>query len=368
MDANAPWVRSLFQVMPAGVAVRAFRTRGPVAAVRGAAEFLRSRRRRLDRPRWSERPILIPSWSKLPRITTAVCRHELGRAVRGATNPVIVYTLPHYAGLVDEWPHVPRVYFAYDPYGCYTGWDAAAVDADERRMLAGCDAAFAVSPALAEDFRKLGDRPVFVQPNGVAPEFVAAFDAPLPAPQDLPPGGPPIVGCVGQISRAYDWDLLEDLVDRCPDLSFVFVGPLFPEGPEVRKQVDRLFARSNVRALGAKPHAELPRYIARFDVCLNPLRVDACNDRRSVLRFYDYLASDRPVVSTAIASALQHGPHVKIGRDAGEIAGLLHTLSGPGRPAIDRSTRREYLGRHTWERRAETFLSNLRTVLAARPA
>jgi glycosyltransferase involved in cell wall biosynthesis len=261
---------------------------------------------------------------------------------------------------------VPEVYFAYDPYGCYTGWDTAAVAAGEQVLLNHCAAAFAISPALADDFRERTRRPVFVQPNGVSEEFLAAFDRPLPPPDDLPPGGPPIVGCVGQISRAYDWDLIDRIVHCCAELTFVFVGPVFPEVPAVRAKIDRLFAAANVRWLGPKPHAGLPRYIRRFDVCLNPLRVEPCNDRRSVLRLYDYLASDRPVVSTAVASALDHRPFVEIGHDESEMTALIRRHAGPDRPPVECAARQSYLRQHTWERRAELFLTNLRSVLATR--
>jgi glycosyltransferase involved in cell wall biosynthesis len=260
---------------------------------------------------------------------------------------------------------VPTVYFAYDPYQCYTGWDPAVVAAGEREMLARCDAAFAISPALAVDFRKVSQRPVFVQPNGVSATFLAAFEGPLPPPADLPPGGPPIIGCIGQISRAYDWELITELVRQSPELSFVFVGPIFDEGTAVKAQVERVFAAANVRWLGPKPHAELPRYINRFDVCLNPLRVEPCNDRRSLLRLYDYLASDRPIASTPVAAALEHRPHVEVGQDATDFAALLRRLT-TGNRVVDRAARRAYVRTHTWERRAELFLTNLRSAIANR--
>jgi glycosyltransferase involved in cell wall biosynthesis len=158
--------------------------------------------------------------------------------------------------------------------------------------------------------------------------------------------------------------LLDRLVRCCPESTFVFVGPVFDEPPPVRDQMDAVFAAPNVRRLGPKPHGDLPRYIARFDVCLNPLRVDPCNDRRSQLRLYEYLASDRPVVSTAIASALEHRPYVEVGRDAAEMASVIGRLAAE--PAVDRMARRSYIREHTWNKRAETFLSNLQSVLSAR--
>jgi Glycosyl transferases group 1 len=362
MDGNAPWVRSLFAAMPPEVTVSAFRPHGLAAAVRHPIGLLRERRWRQTGARWFERAIVVPSWSRARRLTTALCRFHLGRRLACVqSEAVIVYTLPYYGGIAHRWPAVPRVYFAYDPYACYVGWDPTTIAAGERAMFAHCDAVFAISPALADDFRKTSQRPVFVQTNGVSAEFLSAFDTHLAAPDDLPSGGPPVVGIIGQISKAYDWELLSELVQRCPDLSFVFVGPRFDEGPQERARIDRVFTMPNVRFLGPRPHADLPRYIQRFDVCFNPLRVEPCNDRRSLLRLFDYLASDRPIVSTDIAPAREHRPHVEIGADAAELADLTHRCVAGG--GVARIARRDYIRRHTWERRAETFLSNLRAAL-----
>jgi glycosyltransferase involved in cell wall biosynthesis len=365
MDANTLCVRALFAAMPPEVTISAFVPRGLAAAVRQPLSLARDWQWREICPRWWEQAVVVPSWSRVPGLTAAVCGLHLGRR-SGVADTVIVYTLPYYARLACRWPGVPRVYFAYDPYGCYNGWDQAVVAAGERKMLTHCDAAFAISPALADDFRRLTDRPVFVQPNGVSESFLAMFDGPLPPPDDLPPHGPPIVGCVGQISRTYDWEMLAELVGLCPELRFVFVGPRFEEGPAEQERMDRVFRAANVSWLGPKPHADLPRYIRRFDVCLSPLRIEPCNDRRSLLRLYDYLASDRPIVSTAIASALEHKPHIEIGRDAGEMAVLLRRLSTAS--SVDRAARRAYIVKHTWTRRAELFLNRLRTIPACRGA
>jgi hypothetical protein len=362
VDANAPWVRALFEPLSAAATVHALRPVGPAAVVRRPSLLLGGWR--MSGPRWWDWTVVVPSWSKLPRVTTAACAFPVGGRLAGLADPVLVFTLPFYWRLARRWPGVPKVYFAYDPYQCYTGWDQAAVTDGERELLAHCDAAFAISPALANDFRKISRGPVFVQPNGVSESFLAAFEKPLAPPDDLPAGGPPIVGCVGQISRAYDLDLLEEVVRACPDLLFVFVGPIFSESSEFHQRIHRLFAAGNVRWLGPRPHDQIPRYIQRFDVCLNPLRVEPCNDRRSLLRLYDYLASDRPIVSTAVASALDHRPHVEVGRDAAEVTALLRRLAVE--PAVDRVARRNYIREHTWERRAQTFLSNLRSVLATK--
>jgi hypothetical protein len=86
-----------------------------------------------------------------------------------------------------------------------------------------------------------------------------------------------------------------------------------------------------------------------------------------LLRLYDYLASFRPIVSTAVAPALGHVPYVEIGRDAADLAALLRRSADGAN--VDRAARRAYIRTHTWRQRAEVFLTNLRSVLAGpRPA
>jgi hypothetical protein len=81
------------------------------------------------------------------------------------------------------------------------------------------------------------------------------------------------------------------------------------------------------------------------------------------LRLYDYLASDRPIVSTNVAAAAEHHPHVAVGRNVAELAGLLRAAAVEGISAADRAARRLYIRRQTWAHRANLFLTNLHSVL-----
>ena len=46
------------------------------------------------------------------------------------------------------------------------------------------------------------------------------------------------------------------------------------------------------------PQPELPAYLAQMDVCLNVFRAGALSKDVSPLKFYEYLATGKPVVST----------------------------------------------------------------------
>ena len=89
----------------------AFRPRG-LTAVRRPLALMRDWRWRATGPRWAERAIVVPSWSRAPRLTAAVCRFHLGRRL-GRTDgaEVIVYNLPYYAPLARRWPGVPARLF-----------------------------------------------------------------------------------------------------------------------------------------------------------------------------------------------------------------------------------------------------------------
>ena len=49
---------------------------------------------------------------------------------------------------------------------------------------------------------------------------------------------------------------------------------------------------------GLVPQPELPAYLAQMDVCLNVFRAGALSKDVSPLKFYEYLATGKPVVST----------------------------------------------------------------------
>jgi len=166
----------------------------------------------------------------------------------------------------------------------------------------------------------------------------------------------PRVGCVGQInSSAYDWELIEHLSANFPSAQFVFIGPRFKEGSSsAADRLETVFARPNVHWLGPKPHAHLSAYLRRFDVCINPLCVSEHNHRRSPLRLFDYLTSDRPIVSTAIAEAFNHVPFFGIGNDKEEFRQLLGEAFKV-KVAPDLERRRDYIAANTWQTRADEF-------------
>jgi hypothetical protein len=103
----------------------------------------------------------------------------------------------------------------------------------------------------------------------------------------------PILGFTGAMQHCIDYDLVAYAAHKHPEWSFVFIGaPL----PGVDTSV--LNGISNVHLLGKKPYKDMINYLAYFDVCLNIFREGDLSKDVSPLKFYEYLVTGKPIVST----------------------------------------------------------------------
>jgi hypothetical protein len=365
VDGNAGWVRSLFLAMRADVEVAFVRAYHPgffKAAVGKSIVHGRGRGKIQDNI-WDEYA-LIAGWTRFGGVSERLLLSRCRKIIRrwGGCEAV-VFTLPQYAGVAERMTGVPRIYYAFDPYEYYE-WDKAVTRATEDRLLATCETSVAISRKLEDDFRPRVRGALAYSPNAVSDSFVAALRAGVEPPADIAALPRPIIGCTGQINMTYDMDLIEALSAKLPHMTFVFVGGIVEGDPGKKARIESVLSRPNVKWLGQKDHKTLPAYIGSFDICFNPLAVTPHNDRRSPLRLYDYLATDRPILSTAVAEAAVHGNLISVGRTADECAALMTTMTGPAY-AVDLASRHAYIARNTWSARARQFLE---FIGPARPA
>jgi UDP-galactopyranose mutase len=82
------------------------------------------------------------------------------------------------------------------------------------------------------------------------------------------------------------------VADAQPDWSLVMVGPV------VKIDEAKLPRRPNIHYLGGKSYAELPRYLAGWDVALMPFAVNEATKFISPTKTPEYLSGGVPVVST----------------------------------------------------------------------
>ncbi len=143
-------------------------------------------------------------------------------------------------------------------------------------------------------------------PNGVDYEHFARVkrEARGTPPTDLAPivdRGRPIIGYHGALARWFDYDLVAEVARRRADLSFVLIGSDF----DFTLRETRLLSLPNVTWLGARPYADLPRYLAWMDAGIIPFQLNAVTHATSPIKLFEYMAAGLPVVITPMDESMR---------------------------------------------------------------
>jgi UDP-galactopyranose mutase len=176
---------------------------------------------------------------------------------------------------------------------------------------------------------------------------------PRPDPEDPPTQASiprPRLGYFGLIDERLDFELLAAVADDRPDWQIIMVGPV------VRIDPGRLPLRQNIHWMGMQPYERLPDFVAGWDVCLLPLAPGPSTRFVSPTRTLEYLAAERPVVST---------PIMDVATDFGDVVGVAATPEEfvllcqealdrpPAERAVEIMQMRRILDGTSWESTAE---------------
>jgi glycosyltransferase involved in cell wall biosynthesis len=110
----------------------------------------------------------------------------------------------------------------------------------------------------------------------------------------------PVFGYVGVIDERLDYPLIEALAREFPDASVVMAGPV------VKVSQADLPDLPNLHWLGQQPYDLLPALIKGFDVCLMPFALNDATRYINPTKTLEYMATGKPVVSTAIADVVRN--------------------------------------------------------------
>ena len=103
----------------------------------------------------------------------------------------------------------------------------------------------------------------------------------------------PVFGFIGMLQECIDYDCIEKLAKAYPQGEIIIIGKTLPG-----VDISALKNYPNIKFLGLIPQTELPKYISKFDVCLNVFREGRLSKDVSPLKLYEYLATGKPIVST----------------------------------------------------------------------
>jgi len=208
-------------------------------------------------------------------------------AEQGFSRPLLWCYSPTAADLVGLLPHGAVVYDCVDRHSAYPGMiNAQVVDNMERKLAEQADQVFCTAAGLYDTLIRYNPHTALI-PNGVAYELFVQAAGPKRS------EGPPRFCFVGMLQDCIAYDYLLALADAFPKAEIWLIGRAMP-GVDTAM----LAAKPNIRLLGLRPQQELPELISACDVCLNLFAPSRLSQDVSPLKFYEYLATGKPVVST----------------------------------------------------------------------
>lgn len=234
-----------------------------------------------------------------------------------------------------------------------------------------CDVIACISETLKEIIvRESGIPPekVVLVPNGVDTTF---FDPEQHKPQHLFKNFTlGFVGCLWPWQRL---DLLLEVLSELQadgvDISLVVVGdgPMRTEWEVHSQQV----GVANTKFIGQIPSADVPRYIAGFDLCYSgQVQLQIGEMYLSPLKLYEYMAMTKPVVASAFEDSRRLIRDGETGFlfEAGNKNDLKSTIlrayhSRTMLTEMGRRAREEIIARHSWTTRVCTLIAEVERIL-----
>lgn len=285
------------------------------------------------------------------KVNEALERAHIRKEMRrmGMERPLL-WLNPHYAvhmcgkmgergvvyDITDDWTSLSQ-----------SAWLRELVQRQDAELCRRADEVIVCSQRLYEMKEPLA-RSLHLVPNGVDVEHYRAAGDRANAPEAARQWPRPVLGYTGSIHPdRVDVDLVAELAERFSAGTVALVGPNMLPADEVQ----RLGKQGNVVITGPVPYAEVPSYMAAFDVCITPHQMTPFTESLNPIKLWEYLAAGKPIVSTDVAGFRDYPEVVRTARDAdGFAAAVGEALAEPQAVRV----KRQALAReNSWDARLD---------------
>ncbi|MBU4270696.1 MAG: glycosyltransferase [Planctomycetes bacterium] len=317
----------------------------------------------------------LPSDDDVRRMVSAI---DQLRCKWRITFAVVVVQLPFWTALAEKlrekfgWPIV------YDCMDDHSGFstNCESMLGVEERTIAEADLVVVTSDVLEAKVRPKARRTALIRnacdyehfsrvgnpglaAAGTTDRLAAAGTAANSGPgADVPSAAKHItIGFYGAIAEWFDADLVADLAELRPRWRFELIGSTFTG------DVARLEKLPNVKLLGEKPYADLPRFVAEWDAFIIPFKRIPLTEATNPVKAYEMLATGKPVAAVDL-------PELRpMARDgllslADDARGFAEALERELAEDCDRrrQQRRKFAARNTWKDRCEALDREIRRL------
>lgn len=269
------------------------------------------------------------------------------------------------AEYLSAFPKAVVFYDCVDDHAAQAGMDRnpKRVQEEENAILKRADLVTVTSKRLFEMMRERNRNVHLVLNAGDVSLFLPSVSpSPLPSPYTRR-GGQRILGTVGSLDGyKFDFELLEKIARQKPEWNITLIGELVVDRDH--QVVERLSALPNVNWLGAIPREKVPGYVHQFDVCLIPYRANQYNAASFPLKFWEFMASGKPIVVSGVPELKEYQPLIAYAENADKFIQMCEVAFKEG--SVRAAERIALAKQHGWEQRAERLLSLLKNTIKKR--
>jgi glycosyltransferase involved in cell wall biosynthesis len=277
---------------------------------------------------------------------------------------VLVVLRPDVITNLKDIPVDLRVYEIRDDYVAQarTPERAARLRRSQLSILNQADLVMAISERLVSDVSTVRPDCALTRTGVEFDLFSSASAADAPAVLRELPG--PRIGLVGNLNDRVDWDLVNAMAERLPEVSIAIIGPVYHATEYTLRSIEKLARHKNVHMIGSLPQEQLPSAIAALDVGIIPYRMTPVVERINPLKFLQYLSAGKPVVTTPIPCIADHHIVASIESDSIRFVNAVRQACESSHDPEAIEVRRGFARRRDWGEVAESQLRMYRAALA----
>jgi glycosyltransferase involved in cell wall biosynthesis len=251
------------------------------------------------------------------------------------------------------------IYHCVDEIKAQPGMPVVLLESAEKELVSRADIVFVTAPKLLETRREWNPNTHYLPNVADYDHFSKALDPATIIPADIEQIPAPRIGFIGAISGyKIDFDLIRFVAQSRPDWSIVLIGKIGEGDPWTDSST--LSGLSNIYLLGPRSYMDLPGYLKAFDVALLPNRLNDYTESMFPMKFFEYLAAGKIVVSVDLLSLQEFKDTVLIAKTPAEFVKQIEAaLDGKG---LSLEKRLELARAYTYESRTEKMMQLLVTL------
>ena len=279
----------------------------------------------LDENLWSIRPTIVGNlimashFSPMKWIIRKQISNQIGQAMRSLNmigQRIAWMTHPYhylYFGCAGESSIVYECYdeFVFDN----SGKRNKRTELLELEMARNTKLNIATAKPLYDKLFAVNSKTMLVSNGAINEVFKQCRDTKYPIAPEMDELPSPVIGMMGTLYKGYDFELLDDIINKKKEWSFVFVGEVCENAKD---DVDRLSKYSNFHLFGWRSYFELPSFLKGFDVAIIPYLVNDWTNTINPNKIYDYYAAGIPVIATPIVELCHQEKYVTLCQNCDE--------------------------------------------------